>query len=827
MALLTSPRNAGLTRSLLRIVILYSAFLILHSAAAAAEPLHIENVQIGLPGGKGEQESTPYRSGLWAPVYVKIKAGPDGNGLNQFVVRVESSDGENALVRYETPLPALTANEDYIAVAYVRPAGNLDDFSVHLVTADGQPVLGGPAVPPPADKQPLEPAQPLYLSIGSRLARNMAGDQGEDKQKQTTPFAYIDDVSYMPDRWFGYEAVDCVVLTTGGELIKTLLEDSAADRRRALAEWVRRGGKLIVSVGANRQLAADLLKKMPLGAAERAPLIPCDLDGPPVTCAEAVDLSHWLGPAKPLERVEFTHLRPGAGVVVLVSEACKDQDGAKVDCPVLVESSCGLGRVWLTAFDLETGPFGAKDAEDSRKAFWAKVQTEFTPRLPVPADKNGFNANEPQALLADLERSLDDFENVPVVNFGWVALFILVYIAIVGPLDYILLTRLFKRPELTWITFPVVVVSLSILAYVTAYSMKGDDLRVIKMDLVEYDLGDQPQAYGTSWFTLFSPRIQNCTIGLEPSAPDWASPPAEGTTNRAVMVAALTRAGQADAAGSPSLFRKPYDYAPDAFGVEHTPIPVWSTRAFQASWRAGVDKEKPPVADGTADKTKPDPVRADPADANKLIGTIRNNLPVALESVTIFYRGNYYAAPDLAPGAEFHVQALWQPRPGKDQPGLAALGWAGDASVLTQPIEEMSEGRSTNRPYYVPAVPRNQLMKDMLFHTKTTGASAKTNIGLRVFDQSWRLDEKKVQVEQGKEGRVFRDEIILVARTSALSDQAAKAMNDPACPTRLWIDRLPDGKSKPPIPSGYLTQETYVRVYIPVQHPQPDKAVKP
>ena len=67
-----------------------------------------------------------------------------------------------------------------------------------------------------------------------------------------------------------------------------------------------------------------------------------------------------------------------------------------------------------------------------------------------------------------------------------------------------------------------------------------------------------------------------------------------------------------------------------------------------------------------------------------------------------------------------------------------------------------------------------------------------------------------------------------MARTPTLSDRADAASQDPGCATRLWIDRLPDGKSKPPTLPGYLWQETYVRVYIPVQHPQPDdRAVKP
>ena len=338
----------------------------------------MDKVQLGLPGGKGEQDAPSYRRGAWAPVYVKIKAGPDGNARDQYKVRVQGADGESALFYYEAPLPALAANDDYIAVAYTRPGGG--NFGVSLVAADGTVTPADPKILPPPGQETLDPAQPLYLSVGSRLTRGMAADADPDNTKAATPFAHVDDVAHMPDRWFGYDAVDVVVLTTGGEVVEKLGGDAAADRREALAEWVRRGGKLIVSVGANWQVTADVLKRMQL--------IHCDINGVPVTCPEATNLARWLDPegrghARSMAQVEFTRLHPGEGVTVLVSESCKE-GGTTVECPVVVESSCGLGRVWLTAFDLEQGAFAAPAASDLRKAFWAKVQSEFTPKPPAP-----------------------------------------------------------------------------------------------------------------------------------------------------------------------------------------------------------------------------------------------------------------------------------------------------------------------------------------------------------------------------------------------------------------------------------------------------------
>src|SRR5205807_960146 len=100
------------------------------------------------------------------------------------------------------------------------------------------------------------------------------------------------------------------------------------------------------------------------------------------------------------------------------------------------------------------------------------------------------------------------------------------------------LKKVFKRLELTWITFPTLVLLVSILAYAIAYRSKGDDVRINQIDLVEYDLHGN-QGYGTSWFTLFSPRVARYTFGLEPAAPEWASKMPDPAPYPGTMLATL------------------------------------------------------------------------------------------------------------------------------------------------------------------------------------------------------------------------------------------------------------------------------------------------
>ena len=802
--------------------------------AQQSAPPHIEKVRIGLPGSQKEEENARSRNGAWAPVYVKLKASPAGNVRDRYKLRVETTDTENTAYHYDVAVPALAPNDDYNAIAYVRPGAVGSEFSVDLLTAEGRSVQGVPRLTREVDKETLGAKDVLYLSVGGKMAEMkrsilglpaLAAGAADDamEQKGTVQFAYIENDFDMPDLWFGYEAADVVILVTRDEkFINDLNSDNGAPRRKALAEWVRRGGKLVVSVGPSPEHAsvvAQVLDKMPLPDFDKMPLINCRIEGSAM-CPETANLVRWAAPNGPfapaLHNVEILRLIPGDGVTVLASESAKVGDKTQ-ECPVVVEASCGLGRVWMTAFDLDGPPF--KTWPEGQKAFWSKVQSEFTPKAGLAAPRQpqqvapglDVTVNEQPALLAELQRALENFEQIPVVSFGWVALFILIYILIVGPLDYVLLTRVFKRPELTWITFPVVVLSLSVLVYCVAYAMKGDDLRINKIDLVEYDLHSPQQAYGTTWFTLFSPRIQDYTIGVEPTAPTWTVAPPQDATSHAVEVAVLANPDLAERVGSSSLFRKPYAYAEDASGLERVPIPVWSTRTFQASWRAGLDTAKPPLAAR---------IRRDPADKTKLVGEITNQLPVELQSVTVFYQGRYHAVPDLGPGATFNVQTLFA----GNKIGLPASQWVGNMQTLAPltgaafaPADPGQNGRFNNPQPNYPVKQPYELLKDLMFHTKADGGQM-NNSGLRPFDQSWRLDEEKTAPVQAD--KVWRDEIILVARTPTLYDHSETVARDPGSATRLWLDRLPGGKAERPALSGFLGQQTYIRAYIPVQSPK-------
>jgi hypothetical protein len=788
-ALATGPRSPSLA---LRAGMLLFFLGIATSAWADTLP-HIDDkgICIGLRDGPNVARS---RNGVWTPVTVPLQAGAEDVPRDHYRIVVETTDGEAVPYRYTVPVPAIPANSTQAVFAYVRPGSTGATFNVALQKIDGAEVQRVEDLSRySSNKEILELNELLYLTLGSSLhGLRVAPKPGAaepapqpDNQGEDIPvagFASIENVADLPDRWFGYESVDVIMITTSSDGFVDQLLAMNKVRRDALLDWVRRGGRVVLSVGRNQQSVAKWLEKVPL------------IDGvlqSKVTRPSLPNLQMWCG-ADPRQKqalrdLEIVRVQPGPNMHGLVYE--NQAPGDLEVRPILWQSSCGLGRVILVAFDLDAPPFSTWEGQG---AFWKKLQEEVAPRV------SAGDVNRPAGpfvqggeLAVDLKRELESFQDVPVISFGWVALFILFYIVLVGPLDYLVLKKVFKRLELTWITFPALVLIVSVAAYATAYYFKGDDLRINKIDLVDIDLHAPGQVYGHSWFTLFSPRIQNYTLGLKPAAPEWGgSWDANDVDAPAPPLMVATMDGLETGLGGnlQSLFRRPYEYAGDASVLRDVPIPMWATRTFTASWRV-------PLKDAQH-KDRPPPLQAElriSRDGRAVSGGITNNLQAELQGVVLFFQGQWYLLGNLAPRETREVAPLFEP----DVKPHSLQEWFTEGRVL-QPQGQTSFSAS------------DQTVRAFLFHS-APGGGQQPNSGLRRFDEGWRVQS----LGEGQQRR-YRDEAILVARTPTHSGRAETVAQDGVSPTRLWLGELPGTQPQRPALSGYLQQKTYVRIYIPL-----------
>jgi len=772
-------------RALAGLALTLLLFALPAARAQEVRKLRIDKVRVGF---QGRGERGVFKSGAWTPVYVHLSyvdttpeqksIGPaDGD------IVVETADSDEVPTRYSVRWPVLNANEETVVIAYTKTGYTNADITVTLRTARGEPLstlkVSG------YDTDAKSPGSVLYLVAGSRLpglARALQPkpkpNQVEEPAANADEPAYIDNVEDLPTQWFGYDAVDVLVLTSGSEtFIKGLLEDQGK-RKEALAEWVRRGGRLVLSAGHNQQFVKSLLEKMPL--------LPCAFTGSTRLVDRLEEPRAWADEVveQPLENITIAELGPiqaGQNVDVLPLD-----DAASRARPVLVQGPVGLGRVLLCTFDVDVPPFTTWANGAGQEQFWRRVGREMAPRNPSQQQNNGIVSwDDTFELESQLCNGLETFSEVPVVSFGWVALFILLYIIVIGPLDYLFLKYVLKRMEFAWITFPAIVLIVSGVSYLVAYYLKGNELKINKVDVVDIVAERDARGsavhgahvHGTSWFTLFSPRIQSYRVGIEPAAPGWsAAPDDQGPGGYSTVVSWLGKPeslpGGMGRTGSQALFQRVYDFAPSASGLTGVPIQVWATKSFSASWQAalaGKDGRELFSADLQAGPRRED---------STIKGTIRNGLPVSLTGVSLLYRGQRYHVGELPPGKEVTV----------DLRGGLIASWFG---------ESWMNSRGLGPPG---AADRFQCLKSILFYREEGRAG---NSGLRYLDQKWRTDRA--------------NEIVLVGSVAGREGPAETITDDGISPTRLWLGDLPGaGKSRPAL-AGTLSQNTYVRVFIPVQ----------
>jgi hypothetical protein len=98
-------------------------------------------------------------------------------------------------------------------------------------------------------------------------------------------------------------------------------------------------------------------------------------------------------------------------------------------------------------------------------------------------------------------------------------------------------------------------------------------------------------------------------------------------------------------------------------------------------------------------------------------------------------------------------------------------------------------------------------MRGLFFHDAQE--TARRNSTLRTLDQWWRVKQRQ------REGPL--QEVILVARLKPRQGPAAAITRDPASPSQLWFRASTDPNAARVPPDGSLRQETYVRIFIPVQ----------
>lgn len=653
-------------------------------ASATSGGPEIMGVRVGVAGR--------YKPGCWTPVRVALNGVKTLNG-GEVVLTVPDGDGVPS--RFSTPLPSPApdaATDSMFVVLYARFGRVESELAVEVRAAEG--VVARRVFEPgaTADYQPgVLSEQELVVTVGpGPLGVEEAVRLLDQQPDRRTVVVRVEEFDELPSRWYGYEAVDLVVLSTSEPGIYAGLKPS--DRRVvALDEWVRLGGRLVLCGGEH---AGEVLGGEPESALGKFA---------PGRFKEMVPLRG----VKDFELYAGSSVRmPGVKGELLVPHLV-DVDGrieaADGGLPLVVRGAHGFGQVTFVAAALDRAPF----AEWEDRALLTGKLLDY-PATPGNENEQGTAVMHYgyTDLAGQLRSALDQFPSVWLVPFWLVVALVVLYVLAIGPGDYFLLRKV-GRMQLAWVTFPLIVVAFSAAAYLLAHRLKGDRIRVNQVDLVDVDV-ESGRVRGTAWANVFSPRMNRYDLAFEPRLLGGRMR-GEATALCAWLgLPGDALGGMSPRTAEPAVWQTRYGFSGGLDALDDVPIPIWSTKSLTGRWTARADV---PVEGRLK------------AEEGLLEGTIRSTLPFTLSDCLLAYGIHAYELGTIGPGESAEVGPSLRRRE------LKSL-LTGRQIVIVAKGNEKEDYHSQSTPYDPASVDTAYVLRAMMFH-EAAGGRAYTGMSNR------------------------------------------------------------------------------------------------
>lgn len=341
-------------------------------------------------------------------------------------------------------------------------------------------------------------AQPYWLIVGPLTLSGSRDATRDSKSEATTKSGAkslgqvhrteLSTATQMPTSFEALSLYDTVLLV--GEFGAS--EESA----KTLERWVKNGGHLIAVVGTK---TAEL-EKSPLGS-----WLPGK--GRSLKTARLTDISPLVFysqteyPMPPANRVDGS----------LFSYSDGENIVRTFDGELVMRLAHGFGRVTLVGIDFDKRPLVNWRGLEGLVASLADLggQESKTARGPERLSRTGISELQTQ-LHSALARFPEATEQSVPSMLGMVLLFLL----LIGPIDFVIVHKWLKKPELTWLSFPGVVLLAVLAATVTANASRGSKVAANQLDFVDYDSATG-HLHQTSFASVYSPENRRYSIALE------------------------------------------------------------------------------------------------------------------------------------------------------------------------------------------------------------------------------------------------------------------------------------------------------------------------
>jgi hypothetical protein len=534
--------------------------------------IEIAAVRVGFSGS--------HRVGYWCPVAIDF-ASVDREFRGRVEIIVPDGAGVWSTIAYHNCVLSPTHTSAHV---YMKSGRIRTSLSVRFVADDGTTAsrtFTSTEIP-----QALPSRRRLVVVLGQDVGIEQALRSRRRLPDDTIELALVDIRSHakdLPVHGIGYSGVDLIVLPTLAN--SSALRSLRPKQISALAEYLRDGGQILICAG--RDAKTLFAPDQPLSA-----LLPAQVSHVQ-TIRQTAGIEQFVGgasyrldaPAAERFELEVAVLDRVDGVVELSEGLGTDRK------PLVVRGAVGMGQSIFVGFDLDSPNLAAWPDRPLlvRRLLdyvFPATETEDDAGAVPLAARLGYHD-----LTGQLRAAMDVFPGLTAGRIVPLSIFALVacYLLLVGPVDYLLVGRLFRRYEWTWMTFPICVAAFTWLSWELAWSWKGSRAVLNRLSIFDVD-ATSGHATGRSWLNLYSPSTESFSLRMQPTVLDspgdfdahlsWQGLPGSGFGGMD------NHAGSMVEAGRYSLEMQSLESGRLRISVERLPLASWSSRSLIGHWSA-------------------------------------------------------------------------------------------------------------------------------------------------------------------------------------------------------------------------------------------------
>ncbi len=542
-----------------------------------------------------------FKFGEWLPVHVTVTN--DGPPLRA-EVRADATES-GGQTTYSTPVELPTGARKRLTL-YIQPPSFAQAIRIRLMEGDRE--LASQSVKVTVERNInyligiIAPRPEAFAVLGGLTLNSSSADQRlsingiplSERSVTRLPMS----LSELPDRVEGLRAIDALIITDvdTSELTPT--------QGQALQAWVEQGGRLILGGGAS---AMRTLSGLPAALVQdwRSTTGSTEISSLEALGQFAENDVRVLGP--------FVVTWPTAGHALIGQEGYT----------LVAEKQLGNGRVNYSALDLSGSPF---DAWAGAARFWEKLLTPgsaYSVNMPPDVSPRVTRANS-------IYYALQNLPALELPSIRGLAGLLMVYIILIGPINYLVLRRM-RKLAWGWITIFGLTVMFSAVAFALGSSIRGGDVILNKISVLNF--AEQGSASATqSYLGIFSPERRAYTLNF---------------ANRTLVMPLSAESGQFGPWG-------PGGASPSSAVeiVQSEPTQVRGVQVNQGAMQ-GFQIEAPLPEDWSIESNLT-------LDVDRVRGTLTNRTSEPLVDAVIVYNSRFIPLADLQPGQTQTLDQAWQ-----------------------------------------------------------------------------------------------------------------------------------------------------------------------